>query len=137
VKHRQTEDQPTPVSRAPRGTKPAGEIRDRWSWVEPSVWTERMLTALENGVRGGRWHSLNAGPMPSLQSMGCSSLPQPMLRPVNPLGGEPPTGEPYAGDPHVRFGGGSGRVTCRSYPYQDFWTPAFAGVTRRNPRPYL
>ena len=25
-------------------------------------------------------------------------------------GGEPPTGEPYAVDPHVRFGGGSGRV---------------------------
>jgi len=28
--------------------------------------------------------------------------------PVNPLGGEPPTGEPDAGDPHVRFGGGRG-----------------------------
>jgi len=41
-----------------------------------------------------------------------------MPRPVNPLGGEPPTGEPYAGDPHVRFGGGSGRVTGCSYPYQ-------------------
>ncbi len=39
-------------------TKQAGEIRDRWSWVEPCVWTERMLTALENGVRGGKWFSL-------------------------------------------------------------------------------
>ena len=36
------------------GAKQAGEIRDRWSWVEPSVWTERMLTALETGVKGGR-----------------------------------------------------------------------------------
>jgi RNA-directed DNA polymerase len=24
-----------------------------WSWVEASVWTERMLAALENGVKGG------------------------------------------------------------------------------------
>lgn len=39
-------------------TKQAGEIRDRWSWVEPMVWTERMLTALEVGVKGGKWFSL-------------------------------------------------------------------------------
>lgn len=38
--------------------KQAGEIRDRWDWVEPSVWTERMLTALEKGVKGGKWFSL-------------------------------------------------------------------------------
>ena len=36
----------------------AGEMRDRWSGVEPSVWTDRMLTALENGVKGGVWYSL-------------------------------------------------------------------------------
>jgi RNA-directed DNA polymerase len=36
----------------------AGEILDRWSWVEPTVWTERMLTALEQGVKGGKWFSL-------------------------------------------------------------------------------
>lgn len=30
-----------------------------WEWVEASVWTPRMLAALEtNGVRGGKWHSL-------------------------------------------------------------------------------
>ena len=29
-----------------------------WSWVEASVWTDRMLSALGNGVRGGKWHSL-------------------------------------------------------------------------------
>jgi len=29
-----------------------------WSWVEASVWTERMVSALENGVKGGRWYSL-------------------------------------------------------------------------------
>ena len=31
-------------------TKQAGEIRDRWSWVEPGVWTGRMLTALEENA---------------------------------------------------------------------------------------
>src|SRR5260221_9453465 len=34
-----------------------GNDRD-WSWVEASVWTERMVSALENGVKGGRWYSL-------------------------------------------------------------------------------
>jgi len=38
--------------------KQAEEIRSRWSWVEPTVWTERMLTALEQGVKGGVWFSL-------------------------------------------------------------------------------
>jgi RNA-directed DNA polymerase len=42
----------------PEGATPPGSIRARWAWVEPSVWTDRMLTALEDGVRGGRWHSL-------------------------------------------------------------------------------
>jgi RNA-directed DNA polymerase len=36
----------------------AREIPCRWAWVEPSVWTARMLTALEEGVRGGKWYSL-------------------------------------------------------------------------------
>lgn len=36
----------------------AGDTQGRWSWVEPSVWTERMLTALEEGVKGGKWYSL-------------------------------------------------------------------------------
>jgi hypothetical protein len=35
-----------------------GDILLRWSWVEPRIWTERMLTALETGVNGGKWFSL-------------------------------------------------------------------------------
>ena len=31
---------------------------DRWTWVEGSVWTPRMLAALDKGVKGGRWYSL-------------------------------------------------------------------------------
>lgn len=39
-------------------TKQVGEVRARWAWAEPCIWTERMLTALENGVKGGKWFSL-------------------------------------------------------------------------------
>ena len=50
-----TEEQPEAVpARATR----AGEILLRWGWVEPRIWTERMLTALEQGVKGGKWFSL-------------------------------------------------------------------------------
>ena len=35
------------------GAKQGGEARARWAWTEPSVWTARMLTALETGVKGG------------------------------------------------------------------------------------
>ena len=47
MKFWETETKPNQVSKQ---AKLFGEIRDRWSWVEPSVWTERMLTALERGV---------------------------------------------------------------------------------------
>src|SRR5208337_1049043 len=50
-----TEEQPEAVpARATR----AGEILLRWGWVESRVWTPRMLTALEQGVKGGKWFSL-------------------------------------------------------------------------------
>ena len=46
---------------------------------------------------------------------------------------KPTTGEPYAGEPHVRFGGRGGESL--SYPYQTWsrvlgpWIPAFAGMS--------
>lgn len=49
------ENKPTIV---PERATQDGEIRVRWAWVEPSVWTDRMLTALEKGVKGGKWFSL-------------------------------------------------------------------------------
>jgi RNA-directed DNA polymerase len=42
----------------PATAQQGGEILDRWSWTEPAVWTERMLTALEQGVKGGVWFRL-------------------------------------------------------------------------------
>jgi len=39
-------------------TKQAEEVRARWAWTEPEVWTDRMLMSLETGVKGGKWYSL-------------------------------------------------------------------------------
>jgi RNA-directed DNA polymerase len=50
----QRERKPTTVSK----TKQVGETKSRWEWVERSVWTQRMLKALETGVKGGKWFSL-------------------------------------------------------------------------------
>lgn len=52
---RTTEERPAGV---PETATQAGETASRWGWVEPSVWTARMLAALEEGVRGGKWYSL-------------------------------------------------------------------------------
>jgi len=50
------EDIPAAVSET---TKRAGEAwPTRWDWVERTVWTERMLEALERGVKGNVWFSL-------------------------------------------------------------------------------
>ena len=38
--------------KVPEMANPIPEIRSRWEWVEPSVWTDRMLWALENGISG-------------------------------------------------------------------------------------
>ena len=46
------------VSGVPATATQGGAIWDRWPWVEPGVWTERMLTALDEGVKGGVWFSL-------------------------------------------------------------------------------
>ena len=55
------QERPTAV---PARAKQAGEStaerarRARWAWVEASVWTDRMLAALEDGVKGDVWFSL-------------------------------------------------------------------------------
>lgn len=55
------QDKPAAV---PARAKQAGEEADRrarrarWPWIEASVWTDRMLAALEEGVKGEVWFSL-------------------------------------------------------------------------------
>jgi RNA-directed DNA polymerase len=42
-----------------RGAKQPGEaLPVKWDWVERSIWTERMLEALVEWVKGGVWFSL-------------------------------------------------------------------------------
>lgn len=52
----QSESQVSAVpARATQGAETQGH---NWTWVEATVWNERMLAALENGVKGGKWFSL-------------------------------------------------------------------------------
>lgn len=52
-------DEITPARVSEVGTKQAGEIQaGKWGWVEHSIWNERMLEALDKGVKGGSWFSL-------------------------------------------------------------------------------
>jgi len=69
----------------PFAARHAGEADRRWRWVEPTVWSPRMLTALEKGVKGGRWFSLIAGRTASSPLVGCSLWSRPTRRSVNPL----------------------------------------------------
>lgn len=55
MKSGETEGKPETVSDE---TRQSGDIRSRWKWVQPAIWTDRMLTTLEEGVKGGKWHSL-------------------------------------------------------------------------------
>jgi RNA-directed DNA polymerase len=55
VKDRTPEQTP---SRVPETAPQGEEIRARWAWVEPVVWTERMLATLETGIEGGKWFRL-------------------------------------------------------------------------------
>jgi RNA-directed DNA polymerase len=45
------------AAEAKQGAETANASRN-WSWVEAGVWTDRMLSALGNGVKGGKWYSL-------------------------------------------------------------------------------
>jgi RNA-directed DNA polymerase len=54
----QDEPSPTVPATARQGEETQPQRADRWGWVEPVIWTERMIAALETGVKGGRWFSL-------------------------------------------------------------------------------
>ncbi|MHA3772071.1 group II intron reverse transcriptase/maturase [Verrucomicrobiota bacterium sgz303538] len=50
--------QEAPPTLAPLESQKGGEIRSRWEWVEAQVWSERMLAALETGLKGSKWYRL-------------------------------------------------------------------------------
>ena len=118
----------------PERAKQGGETAStEWAWVERSIWTERMLEALHRGVKGGVWFSL-AGRSHTSRSMGSTALRQPIAPCFSP--GKPPTGEPDAGEPHVRFGGRGGASQC-AIPTPIVARGASAPGTGRMPRAAL
>jgi len=64
--NKRTESKPTTVSEndtvpsgaVPFSASPAGDPGSICDWANGSVWTNRMLTTLVTGVRGGKWHAL-------------------------------------------------------------------------------
>jgi RNA-directed DNA polymerase len=54
-KPRERNNEPVTV---PFAATPAGKPPSMRDWANPCVWTDRMLTTLEQGVRGGKWHTL-------------------------------------------------------------------------------
>lgn len=46
-------------STVPQATQEPETRGREWWWVEASIWTDRMVSALVNGVRGDKWFSLN------------------------------------------------------------------------------
>ena len=47
-----------PLAQQAGATSAEHEILSRWRWVQPCAWTIRMLTALEQGVKGTKWFRL-------------------------------------------------------------------------------
>jgi RNA-directed DNA polymerase len=46
------------TAEVPLRAKQAEPTPSEWDWVDRTVWTERMLAALGNGVKGNKWFSL-------------------------------------------------------------------------------
>jgi hypothetical protein len=46
------------LATVPFGATPAGQPPSVKEWANRTVWNERMLDALQCGVRGGKWHTL-------------------------------------------------------------------------------
>lgn len=47
------------LTTVPFGATPAREPISVEEWANRAVWNDRMLSALHQGVRGGKWHALN------------------------------------------------------------------------------
>ena len=104
VTNGQTEKEPAGV---PATAKQAGDIRARWAWAEPAVWTERMLTALEEGIKGGKLAERFL-----CRAWAVFPCDGPEARMSILMKVKPPTGEPDAGKLPVRFGGRGAGPTC-------------------------
>jgi hypothetical protein len=105
-----TEDRPVKV---PARAKPTGKISDPGSQIEPWEGTKRLVTALDPRDNGGKSSRLmpQSGLPAFFAEQGLSRLERAhALVPSILFEVRPPTGEPGAGDPPARFGGGRDRT---------------------------
>src|SRR6476620_6276718 len=131
----------------PQRAAHGAEARCMIAGAEAAVWTERMLSALVNGVKGGK----KKRPRPQSAVAQCLLRRARAVRTSPSLGRcetasmkKPPTGEPYAGKPPVRFGGRGGASHPDPYPleavlrrYRNSWIGAIrlAPIAPYNPPP--
>ena len=52
------QENPGSAVKAKQGRDATGDERRELWWAEASIWTDRMVSALGNGVKGGKWFSL-------------------------------------------------------------------------------
>jgi RNA-directed DNA polymerase len=52
------QEKPGSAAKAKQGRDATGGEFHRLWWAEASIWTDRMVSALGNGVKGGKWFSL-------------------------------------------------------------------------------
>jgi len=69
----------------PNGAKQAGSAPGPRDWVEPSVWTDRMLAALEQGGKGGVRRRRERWPNAFFAEQGLFSLKTAHAKLVSPL----------------------------------------------------
>jgi hypothetical protein len=53
-----TQENSESAVKATQGREAAGGERHELWWAEATIWTDRMVSALGNGVKGGKWFSL-------------------------------------------------------------------------------
>ena len=69
--------------KVPGKAKQTESAPTEWAWVDRAIWTERMLAALGNGVKGNKWFITDDGRMFTSQNWDCSPWLQPTER-ANP-----------------------------------------------------
>ena len=107
-----TEHKPTTVLRPSGVAEQVGDIRHRWWRVEPKVWTARMLTALERGVKEGTW------PMPALPRRAVL-LGDSHAKPVRQSHVRPHQLESRMREIRLSGSEGGGELPLSPYPYQE------------------
>ena len=118
----------TQVAEEGDSTRRVGKIpvkmarRQRRMGTQATVWTDRLLAALEYRVQGGQWM---VQPLPCAD--GAVLTGTSLHQSVSTHEGGPLTGKPDAGNPPVRFGGRGGR-RYGVLPYPDQQAPACTTV---------